>query len=117
VLRPLPSQTGVYQFKVDMKGLKATPFGDDPCMEGVEGVDSADSMSALEMALYDVCKEKSKFPAFSYQCDMVTPGVALWTACIGTQKIGGGGGGGGAVATRPATADVAATSADSGRAE
>ena len=57
---------------------------------------SADSMYALEKALYDACKEKSGFPAFQFMNSAVTPKAGVWTACIGTAKIGGGGGGGGA---------------------
>merc|ERR1719310_2045084 len=51
-------------------------------------------MFELEKALVSACKEASGFPEFNYQCDQVTKKAALFTACIGTAKIGGGGGGG-----------------------
>ena len=42
----------MYQFKIDLKGLKATPYGEKA--ESLEEVSAAD-MSALEQAMYDVC--------------------------------------------------------------
>merc|ERR1719152_960669 len=92
---------GVYQFKVDTKSFSASPMGE--MAEKLEAA-SADSMYALEKALVDACKEVSGFPEFNYQCDQVTPKVALFTACIGTAKIGGGGGGGGAPVAAAAAA-------------
>ena len=61
-------------------------------------------MFELEKALYDACKDKSGFPSFQYTCSAVTKKTGLFTACIGTAKIGGGGGGGGGAAPASAAA-------------
>jgi len=99
---------GVYQFKVDVGTFSASPYGGDTAMEGMEDV-SAGSLYELEAALYKACAEKSGIATYNYQCDLVKPGVALFTACIGTAKIGGGGGGGGGGgAAAPAAAAPAA---------
>jgi len=74
---------GVYQFKVDVGTFSASPYGGDTAMEGMEDV-SAGSLYELEAALYKACAEKSGIATYNYQCDLVKPGVALFTACIGT---------------------------------
>ena len=84
---------GCYQYKIDSKKFSAKPVGD--MAEGMEEITGA-NMFELEKAIYDVLKEASGFPEFNYVNDQVTPKVSLFTACIGTAKIGGGGGGGGA---------------------
>ena len=78
--------------------------------EKLEAV-SAGSMFELEKALVSACKEASGFPEFNYQCDQVTKKAALFTACIGTAKIGGGGGGGGGGAVAAAAAGGGAAAA------
>ena len=68
-------------------------------------------MFELEKALYDACKDKSGFPTFQYTCSAVTKKTGLFTACIGTAKIGGGGGGGGAAPAAAAGGGAAAAAA------
>ena len=68
-------------------------------------------MFELEKALYDACKDKSGFPTFQYTCSAVTKKTGLFTACIGTAKIGGGGGGGGGAAPAAAAAGGGAAAA------
>merc|ERR1719440_902546 len=99
---------GVYHFKIDTKSFKATPYGD--MAEGMEEV-SAASMYELNKALVDVCKTESGIAEFKYENSVVTPKMALWTACIGTATIGGGGGGGGGAAPAAAAAGGAAAAA------
>jgi len=78
-------------------------------MPACEGGD----MMALEKAIVDACQEASGFPPeqIKFMNSQVTPKVALWTACIGTAKIGGGGGGGGGGAVAAAAAGGAAAAA------
>jgi large subunit ribosomal protein LP1 len=99
---------GVYHYKVDMKALKATPYGDMaeelPACEGA-------SMYELEKAMVAACAEISGTPTFNYENSMVTPAAGLFTACIGTQTMGGGGGGGGGGAAPAAAAGGAAPAA------
>jgi hypothetical protein len=99
---------GVYQYKIDTKSFKAAAFGGSDA----EGEVSAASMFELEQALVAACAEKSGFAVaeFQFTNSQVTPKTALWTACIGTAKIGGGGGGGGGGAA-PAAAGGAAPAA------
>jgi hypothetical protein len=94
-------KTGVYHYKVDIKALKATACGE--MAEELPECSGA-SMSELEKAMYDACKELSGAPEFNYECCRVTPKAGLFTACIGTAKIGGGGGGGGGAAPVAAAA-------------
>ena len=93
------TKPGTYHYKIS--GLKATPFGD--MAEGMPECEGA-NMYELENALVAACKEASGFPEFNFVNSQVTPKVSLWTACIGTAKIGGGGGGGGGGAAPAAAA-------------
>ena len=79
----LRSQKGVYHYKVDVKKLTAVAMGE---MAEELPECSGGTMSELEKAMFDACKELSGFPEFKYECSPVTPKVALFTACIGTQK-------------------------------
>ena len=54
------------------------------------------------------CKSASGFPEFKYESCPVTKKTGLFTACIGTAKIGGGGGGGGGGGAAPAAGGAAA---------
>ena len=86
------TKAGTYHYKIT--GLKASPYG-----ENAEGMPDCEgkTMNELEDAIVAACHETSGFPkeAIKYMNSVITPKVALWTACIGTAKIGGGGGGGG----------------------
>jgi hypothetical protein len=99
---------GTYHYKIDTKALKAAPFGETA--EGMPECSGA-TLSELEKAIYDACKEKSGFPEFNFNNSQVTKTVALWTACIGTAKGGGGGGGGDAPVAAAAAAGGAAAKA------
>ena len=98
----------MYHFKIDTKSFKATPYGDKT--EFLSEA-SADSMYELEKALVAQCKEASGIPEFNYCNSQVTKKASLWTACIGTAKIGGGGGGGAAPVAAAAAAGGAAPAA------
>ena len=96
---PLQVKTGTYHYKIT--GLKAAPFGD--MAEGMPECEGA-TVYELENAIVAACKEASGFPEFNWVNSVVTPKVSLFTACIGTAKIGGGGGGGGGGGAAPAAA-------------
>ena len=53
-------QAGVYHYKIDTKGLKATAYGD--MAEDMPECTGA-SMHELEKAMYEACKAKSGFPS------------------------------------------------------
>merc|ERR1719231_2008137 len=104
---------GTYHYKIAVaKGsLTATPFGE--MAEDMPECTGANFFE-LEKAMVEACDEKSgkKFSGFNYQCDMLTPTAALFTACIGTAKAsavvavaapaaGGGGGAAAAAAKEP----------------
>merc|ERR1719183_3324758 len=84
-------EKGVYMYKVDLKALTAAPYGD---MAEKLSECSGEDMYSLEKAMVAACTEVSGFPTFQFENSVVTPKMGLFTACIGTAKIGGGGGGG-----------------------
>ena len=104
----MQTKKGTYHYKINTKKLSAVPYGD--MAEGLPEV-SADNMFELEKQIVAACKEASGFPEFNWMNSQVTPTAALWTACIGTAKIGGGGGGGGAAAPAAAAGGAAAAAA------
>ena len=101
-------KAGTYHYKIT--GLKASPYGDNA--EGMPDCEGA-SMMELEGAIVAACHEASGFPKeeIKYMNSVITPKVALWTACIGTAKIGGGGGGGGGPVAAAAAGGAAAAAA------
>merc|ERR1719199_195244 len=103
-------QKGTYHYKVDLKALTATAFGD--MADGLPEC-SGSNMFELEKAMVAACAAKSEMPGFNFQMSPVNKKFGLFTACIGTataSACGGGGGGGGAApaAAATATATVAA---------
>ena len=70
-----------YHFKCAKAGgsWTATAFGEKA--EGMDQVSAAD-MNELKKELFTACKTKSGVDTFTYQCDMVTPTQALFTAVI-----------------------------------
>ena len=106
--RVVQTKKGVYHYKVNTKKLSAVPYGD--MAEGLPEC-TGDSMFELEKAIVAACKEASGFPEFQWSNSQVTKTAALWTACIGTAKIGGGGGGGAAAPAAAAGGGAAAAAA------
>lgn len=102
---------GTYHYKcvIENGSWSATAFGE--MAEGMPECTGAD-MYNLEKAMVQACNVKSQIPGFTFQCDMVTPTTALFTACIGTARAGVSAAAGGAAPVAAAEAAVASGAGD-----